>query len=197
MNPASLRPDDVSPAIKGACAQLLHIEREQGIVRDVQGGLEALHAFGPGSAAPVMNFELAHWAATTAGLNVRRLRVGPKVTFVGKQIVQTPPTDPSAWEIPAGAFAPVGPADVRKWLLPDERFGEPNEDHPSFEPTLQGTAALAARDAALASLCATLGGPLHAAVVVDDLMHDHMESGVFLLVSTDAVLVLVRVGWRG
>ncbi len=200
MNPASLRPDDVSPAIKSACARLLHIERELGIVRDVQGGLEALRAFGPGSAAPVMNLELAHWAATTAGLNVRRLRVGPKVTFIGKQIVQTPPTDPSAWVIPAGAFAPVGPADVRKWLLPDMRFGERSEDDwSSFEPTQQGTAALAARDAALASLCATLGGPLHAAIVVDDLMHDNdkLESGVFLLVSPDAVLVLVRVGWRG
>jgi hypothetical protein len=40
---------------------------------------------------------------------------------------------------------------------------------------------------------------LHAAVVVDDLRHDNdkLESGVFLLVSPDAVLVLVRVGWRG
>jgi hypothetical protein len=114
--------------------------------------------------------------------------------------VKTPPADPSAWENPAGAFAPVRPADVRKWLLPDERFGERSEDDwSSFEPTHQGTAALTARDAALATLCATLGSPLHAAVVVDDLTDDNdkLESGVFLLVSPDAVLVLVRVGWRG
>jgi hypothetical protein len=74
-------PVGITNAIKSAYAQLLHIERELGIVRDVPGGLEALHAFGPGSAAPVMNLDLANWAATTAGLDLHRLRVGTTLTF--------------------------------------------------------------------------------------------------------------------
>ena len=202
MNVENLREDAADPAVHIAARQLLVIERQFGIVRGVERGMEAIVVRGPGTATPEMDLAFGLWACDLAGLNSSAVVARPTYRLSGgganTKVTLVAPTDPTAWEVPPTTFAPATFDAVRAVLLPDERFGQRSEDdYACFDPTPIGTQGIVARDAALQALLETLGGVVQLATVVDDRAIDKMSTGVFVLVSARAVLVLARVGWRG
>ena len=116
-----------------------------------------------------MDLELARWACGQLRVDTRNFGPPPRLqrNAAGKsELVTTLPV--TAWRVPPAAFADASFELVRAQLLDDERFGKRSEDDwGSFDPTAEGSAGVAERDAALRAFLAQLSGPARLSVVVD------------------------------
>lgn len=146
-----LREDAADPAVHIAASRLLVIERQFGIARGVERGIEAIVVRGPGTATPDMDLAFGLWACAVAGLKAKAVLARPTYRLSGgganTKVTTVAPPDPAAWEVPPKAFAPATFDGVRAVLLPDERFGERSEDDDAcFDPTPSGSQGIVARD---------------------------------------------------